>query len=134
MSWTWEQVTGRLRDGDGKLVGVGYSGLSAGKNNPAMQSVQDVGPIPEGIYYIGQPRDTVTHGPYVLPLTPDTDDVMFGRSGFLIHGDSVVSPGTASLGCIVLARDVRELIGRSSDHVLQVVSGPLPTENTNEVS
>jgi len=64
--------------------------------------------------------DTVTHGPYVLPLTPSLNNQMFGRSGFLIHGDSVVNPGTASEGCIILPRAVRQQIWGAGDHVLQV--------------
>lgn len=121
--WTYEQATGRMRDDLGTLVGVGYSGSGVGKNNATMQFAVDLGPIPCGTYSIGMPRDTVKHGPYVLPLAPDASNAMYGRAGFLIHGDSLAAPGTASEGCIVLARDVRELIGKSLDHTLKVVSG-----------
>jgi len=48
---------------------------------------------------------------------------MFGRSNFLIHGDSVVHPGTASEGCIIAARYIREDIAKSPVKVLAVVSG-----------
>jgi hypothetical protein len=46
---------------------------------------------------------------------------MFGRTGFLIHGDAVHAPGTASEGCVILSRTTREQIWESHDHVLQVV-------------
>jgi hypothetical protein len=46
---------------------------------------------------------------------------MFGRSGFLIHGDSIIRPGTASRGCIILAREIREQIAASGDADLEVV-------------
>ena len=109
--------------GTGGLLAIGYSGAPGiGKNNPVQQDVEDVGPIPQGLYRIQAPVDTVTHGPYVLPLTPDPANEMFGRAGFLIHGDSVVDPGTASKGCIILPRFARQRIWESPDHVLTVVA------------
>lgn len=118
--WTYEQVTGRLLH-EGDLVATGYSGAGVGKNNPAMQDVHNVGPIPVGNYAIKAPVDTVTHGPYVLALEPAADNEMFGRSGFLMHGDSVVHPGTASEGCIIQARKTRESVWESGDFNLEVV-------------
>lgn len=112
-----------MRDPDGYVVGIGYSGKDDYKNRPAYTGVRNSGPIPVGKYRIGTPVDTVTHGPYVLPLSPDPDNEMFGRYGFMIHGDSVVAPGTASEGCVILDKDVRHLIGKSSDRFLTVVSG-----------
>lgn len=130
--WTYEVATGRMVDPAKEVVGIGYSGGGCGTqpsaaNNPAAQQIKLVGPIPIGMYIIGPPIDTVTHGPYVLGLRPYLTNEMFGRSGFLIHGDSVINPGkmAASDGCIILSRDVRELIGESTDHDLQVVSGIL---------
>jgi Protein of unknown function (DUF2778) len=126
--WTYVQKTGELlRDGNHRAFG--YSGYNdpangqLGKNNPALQNMHDVGPIPVGQYDIGSPTDTVTHGPFVLPLTPHPTNQMFGRSGFLIHGDSVVEPGTASRGCIIMSRQVRNDIAASGDTLLQVLSG-----------
>lgn len=79
------------------------------------------GPIPCGLYTIGAHVDTMTHGPFVLPLTPSPQNEMFGRSAFLIHGDSKVAPGSASEGCIILSRSVRERIAKSGDHELRVI-------------
>jgi len=126
--WTYVQKTGELLH-DGAHVAFGYSGYDdpetgkQGKNNPDLENVEDVGPIPTGKYSIGTPVDTLTHGPFVLPLTPDPANQMFGRRGFLIHGDSVVEPGTASRGCIILARSVRNKIAASRDCSLTVISG-----------
>jgi hypothetical protein len=106
---------------DGLRVAIGYSGKGEGKNNPDMQDVHNVGPLPKGKYTICAPVDTVTHGPYVLRLDPDADNEMFGRAGFLIHGDSVVHPGTASEGCIILGRSIREKIWTGGDHNLEVI-------------
>ena len=124
--WTYEQVTGALRDNDGEVADQGYSGAGDGKNDPDKQDEHEIGPIPQGTYTIGQPEFVNTpgpHGPFVLPLTPDPGDEMFGRSGFLMHGDSKEHPGAASKGCIIMKRTTREQVWNSGDHRLQVVSG-----------
>lgn len=118
--WTYRQSTGELIGAAGEIVAAGYSGRGDGRNNPLAQSVHDAGPIPQGSYAILPPRDTQTHGSFVMPLSPAPTDEMFGRAGFLIHGDNVNHD--ASLGCIILPRDVRERIWISYDHSLQVVA------------
>lgn len=120
--WTYAQETGELLQ-DGQLVATGYSGFETGKNNPAMQAVHDVGPIPEGDWTIGGPPiNTAEHGPFVLMLTPATSTNTFGRSGFLMHGDAVNAPGTASKGCIIMPRTAREQVWNSGDTDLEVVA------------
>ena len=90
--WIYAQKTGALWR-DGKQVASGYSGCDEGKNDPAMQAVADVGPIPQGKWTIGgPPANTRDHGPYVLRLHPAPGTNRFGRSGFLMHGDSIESP------------------------------------------
>lgn len=125
--WVYEQRTGEISQhdafGNSAHVAIGYSGADELKNDPFSQDVPDKGPIPCGIYTLNPPIDTVTHGPYVIPLVPDPDNQMFGRSGFLIHGDSIVHPGTASKGCIIAAHWVRVKMWESKDRQLQVVSG-----------
>lgn len=123
MAWHYEQLTGRLFRPDGSLIGIGYSGAFECKNVPEAQPIKNRGPIPIGIYHIGPPVDTFTHGPFVLHLLPDPANDMFGRKGFLIHGDSVVAPGTASEGCIIMSPDVRHAIAESDDSDLVVSSG-----------
>ena len=78
--WTYEQSSGALTH-NGVLVGMGYAGAGDGKNNPDAQDQHNVGPIPRGVYVIGSPHDTLTHGPFVMPLTPVSSNQMFGRSG-----------------------------------------------------
>lgn len=120
--WTWYQREGEIWR-DGILKGVGYSGAGEGKNNPAMQFVHDVGPIPCGRWKIvGPPQHTKTHGPYVLRLQPEPGTDTHGRSGFLVHGDSVKSPGTASHGCIILPQWARAMVWVSGDRNLIVES------------
>lgn len=100
------------------LIGTGYSGMGEGKNNPAMESVRSVGPIPRGSYEIGPIYDTQKLGPRVMPVTPIGHDAL-GRSGFFIHGDNATHD--ASHGCIILPRTARELIGGSEDNLLKVI-------------
>lgn len=107
---------------DGVPLGAGYSGQPECKNDPSKCDAHDHGPIPPGLYTIGEPHDSQTHGPFVLPLTPHHDNEMYGRSGFLIHGDSVAHPGTASQGCIIMPRAVRETVHRLGDLELEVVA------------
>ena len=121
--WIYVQKNGRLLNSQRRLIGIGYSGHDEGKNNPVMQDRPDLGPIPCGEYTIAAPFDSPDHGPYCLRLAPDPANQMFGRSGFLIHGDSIVHPGMASLGCIIQLHVVRLAIWQSGDTRLQVLSG-----------
>lgn len=123
--WTYEQRTGRLIAPNGELSAVGYSGHGQGLNNPAMEHVEKVGPIPAGQWIIGSPYDSDKTGPFTLPLYPDTATATFGRSGFKIHGDSIAEAGEeqASEGCIVLSHAARVQISDSGDSRLLVVAG-----------
>ena len=121
MTWRWKQALGLMMH-DANIIGRGYSGAPGAVNNPAQEAKKDVGPIPRGAYIIGAPVDLDggDHGPFVLPLTPCDHSKTFGRGGFLIHGDSIRFPGSASHGCIILSRQVRVYIAQSGDHVLRV--------------
>lgn len=129
-----------MEDFTGKIQGSGYAGRGEGKNNPIMQDVragcrfsqgewapvdgltaEDWGPLPAGIYTMQPPQMTATHGPFVLWLSPDESNEMFGRSEFGIHGDSWEHPGLASEGCICVVRGLRESIWASGDHRIQVI-------------
>ena len=117
MPWEYSQSSGELRH-NGVKIAKGYSGKDKGKDNPAMESVPFVGPIPKGLYTIGSPRDTTSRGPYVLDLTPKGHNAL-GRSEFLIHGDSIKNPGKASEGCIIMPRVAREKVAKSGDTLLK---------------
>lgn len=98
----------------------GYSGHADGMDNPSLQDVKSVGPIPRGLWTIGPKYDTHDHGPVVMRLTPDKTTNVFGRDGFLIHGNS--AKGDASRGCIILSRRIREQIAGGVDKRLEVVA------------
>lgn len=118
---TYSQSTGKWILANGKTLGVGYSGHGEGRNNPAMQAVKNVGPIPVGNYTIGEAFMHPLKGPLVMRLIPSehTDELM--RSGFLIHGDNKAMNKSASEGCIVLPHDVRLAISKLEDRSLWVV-------------
>src|SRR5438874_13781045 len=83
MTGVYSQSTGELNH-DGSRVGSGYSGHGEGLNNPAFQTAHDVGPLPQGMYSIGDPLDPPDHlGPLAMPLSSTSGD-MFGRSAFFI--------------------------------------------------
>jgi hypothetical protein len=81
--------------------------------------VRNTGPIPKGSYSIGNAFRHPKKGPVVMRLTPSGTQNMFGRSGFLIHGNNVRND--ASQGCIILSRPIRSQISASSDRDLTVV-------------
>lgn len=120
--FNYSQATGILTH-DGAEIGQGYSGHDAGKDNPALQDVHNVGPLPQGLWSIGAPEDrTGTLGPFVMPLSPVAGTETFGRSGFFIHGDSSAHPLEASHGCLIFSRGIREQIAASGDNLLQVTA------------
>jgi RHS repeat-associated protein len=126
LRWEYNNQTGQISQ-NGNVVGYGYSGHGIGINNPDMQVVNSVGPIPAGTYIIGPQQTNVTGTGKTLPasmrLTPFSTNEMSGRTGFLIHGDNANGNQSASEGCPILNRDTRNLIGASGDNLLDVYSG-----------
>jgi len=120
MPWSYSQSSGSMLI-DGTFVATGYSGHEEGLNNPALQSDPGIGPIPQGTYTIGPAFDDPGgKGPVVMRLTPDPSNQMFGRDGFMIHGDTAARDHEASHGCIILDRPYRQQIATSADRVLVV--------------
>ncbi|MBN1669662.1 MAG: DUF2778 domain-containing protein [Kiritimatiellae bacterium] len=121
MSWEYDQSSGELRH-NGILVSTGYSGAgmsaATGRNNPDMENVANAGPIPQGQWTIGQPFDSDTTGPNVLPLSPIGHNA-HGRTAFQIHGNN--NTNNASTGCIIMGPAIRQQIAASGDNVLNVV-------------
>lgn len=123
--WAWDQSAGKLYH-NGKYISSGYSGKGRGKNNPSLQNVAGIGPIPAGLWRIVNVYNSKNVGPFTITLhkidsvIDDKDDVT-NRGAFRIHGDSIRAPGTASKGCIILPRIVREQIWISGDRQLKVI-------------
>ena len=96
---------------DPRILARGYSGHPPYVNDPEAQALKARGPIPRGRYRVGNPWDHVRLGPVVFFLEPLDPGMMFGRSGFLIHGDNKYGNRTGSHGCIIMpgsSRDHRE--------------------------
>jgi hypothetical protein len=120
--WTYDITAGRLeRDGKHVFTG-GYTGNGAGLNNPEMEAVQGVGPLPEGTYRMTELREHgASTGPYTIVLEQVSGET-HGRSAFRIHGDNSKGDHSASHGCIILPPQVRHQIWESGDHDLTVVA------------
>lgn len=134
LEWVYVQSTGQMyyqptaNLGGGPPQPIGgpmYAGHGAGVNNPALDLIPSVGPLPAGTYTIGQQQNNITGAGLSLPgsmrLTPEAGNWMHGRSGFLIHGDNSAGNRSASEGCIIQPRSIRDLIGGSQDRALRVV-------------
>jgi hypothetical protein len=117
MTWTYSQTTGELTH-NGTFQGTGYSGTGDGRNNPDMQNVQAVGPLPQGTYTIGGAYQHPHLGPCVMNLDPKEGTETFGRSLFRIHGDNAAH--NASHGCVILGPAIRHAIADSDDNNLVV--------------
>lgn len=109
-TWRYSQTTGLLECESLGVMEQCYSGNGEGKNKHSMQSKVGIGPIPTGWYTLGERQEHPS--PVAYPLIPDKDTETFGRSGFMVHGDSIAAPGTASHGCIVAGYAVRPLFRR----------------------
>lgn len=109
--------------GANQQVGIGYSGNGIGLNNPDMQDVPNVGPIPQGGYTIEAQRSSNRTGQGVMDLTPNDGTDLLGRTGsFQIHGDKKKCNRCASAGCIVISPlGIRDIVNLSGDNQLTVV-------------
>ncbi len=120
MSWTYHQKTGALMPPNStNAVGEGYSGTGVGRNNPALEWMPEVGPIPAGLWTIGPMNSNHPHlGPDVMALTPVGHDAHL-RTDFFMHGNNITND--ASKGCIIQAHGVRMMVNSSTDKQLLVV-------------
>lgn len=119
--WTYHQRTGEVVAPDGVMEGHCYSGHGAGLNNPLLQDVVRVGPIPRGWYSIGPAHVSDHTGPITMNLDPLPGTETFGRSLLRWHGDNKWLNHSASEGCIVGGRAIRLEVAQSVHRYLEVV-------------
>ena len=120
-SRTYAQKTGELQQ-DSTHVATGYSGSGSG-NNPAMQNVADVGPIPAGDWTIaGHPPTppVMVHTFCNFSRTPKPRPSAAADSSCMATPKR--HPGSASEGCVILPRDAREQVWNSGDRDLEMVA------------
>ena len=117
---TYSQISGGICLDDTN-IGDGYSGYGAGLDNPVLEYEPNVGPIPRGKWKILHWEDYHEgKGPMVAILRPDGHNA-HGRSGFLIHGDNRQMNHTASHGCIIASRSIRQQLKDSGETDLEVI-------------
>lgn len=103
--------------------GDGIAEPGEGYNDPSMQKVRNIGPLPVGFYSISLPFTHPTIGRLVMRLEPLPGTDTFGRSGFLWHGGGLSS----SQGCLVSSLQSRELAARhvlDGERILEVIAEP----------
>lgn len=125
--FAYAQATGRLwlRDEDStdkaKSFGRGYSGHPPYVNQTEAEALRARGPIPRGSYKLVGPFNHNRLGPVCFFLDPKPGNAMHGRSGFFIHGDNGNGDQSASHGCIILSRPIREAIANEKCRSLIVL-------------
>ena len=125
--WTFIITSGAWLDPAGAVVAYGYSGAPGAVNDATRTAEHNLGPICVGLWRKGKARDTATHGPCFIPLTPEPGTETHGRSAFGIHGDKkdpAAPKRSASEGCVILPRGVRDVVNASPDDLVRVVAHP----------
>lgn len=121
-SFIYVQETGALYErtfrGNYRFVTRGYAGREQGRNNPQLEALKNVGPIPRGCWEIGEAVYSAVAGPVTVVLTPHPETALFGRSAFRIHGNN--AKDDASRGCIILPRSIRSMIAKRRGQTLLV--------------
>jgi RHS repeat-associated protein len=85
-----------------------YSGSGASRDKPADQCVKDKGPIPGGWWNIGSGYNHPELGNPTFNLDPQTGTDTCLRDLFRIHADNSLGNFSASGGCIVCSKQVRD--------------------------
>lgn len=118
--WIYSQTSGNLWDDRGMVVAAGYSGGGEGLHNSALEAVKNVGPIPRGMWVLTEVYNSKSVGPYAIAMEPSNHNAL-GRTYFRIHGDNRHGNKTASNGCVILPRVIREKIWQSGDRLFLVI-------------
>ena len=116
--WLYSQSSGQLTDPTGQPLARCYSGTGLGRNNPAMESVKGIGPIPKGRYTISKAYNHMTLGRCVMNLDALPGAETFGRGDFRIHGNNQAND--ASHGCVVADKPYRQAVAVSLVRFLSV--------------
>jgi len=123
LTLTYSQSAGLITNNDGATVALGWAGHGQGLNNPIMEDVQAVGPLPRGLYRVGKWQNHPRLGPMCAPLT-QIEGETFGRSGFWVHGPAIDPrrTGQESEGCIVIPRPGRQAVHDLNPDQIQVIA------------
>jgi hypothetical protein len=103
---------------DNQLLGIGFSGVGAARNNPALQNQPKTGPIPVGEWRIAtRVKDIKTGEPALHLHQLMNPPVRFGEI-FTIHADTRPNAGESG---IAMPRNVRDAIKIGNFTKLRVV-------------
>ena len=96
------------------VICTGYAGRGEHINSPAAEHLVGQGPPPRGIYALESARTHRDLGPFAIPFRwidyTNGKGIPGGRSGFYFHGDNARGDRTASSGCIIVPREIRQFI------------------------
>ncbi len=102
----YRQASGTLWLNGSIVEQSAYSGKGLGLNNPKLERIKNVGPLPAGLYRLAGPISEPTARTFRLIY--EGGPGLFGRDGFLVHGGN--AGRDSSRGCIVASRKVRQLL------------------------
>jgi hypothetical protein len=103
---------------DNQLIGVGFSGTGAAKNNPALQNQATTGPIPAGEWRMLKPvKDFKTGEPIIAMHHLMNPPVRFGER-FTLHPDTRINAGASG---IAMPRNVCDALKIGNNTRLKVV-------------
>src|ERR1017187_3142261 len=114
--WEYQQTAHTILRPDGSvLTNQSYSGHGAGLNNPAMQNIPNVGPIPQGPYTLSPFFTHPLLGKLVARFMPKPGNTECGRSGCDLHGDNQYLNPRGMGGGGVVGEPYRLEISQSAD-------------------
>ena len=92
-----------------------------GRNNPLMQDVHFIGPLPQGVYRVGEWGMHHPVGDLSAPLTQIAGET-YGRNAFFIHGPGGADPENSSEGCIVIPHNDRVAVAALQPETITVTA------------
>ena len=123
LTLTYSQSDGTLTNYEVNVIANGWAGHGQAKNNPFMENERSLGPLPKGLYRVGEWQTHPRLGPLAAPLE-QIEGETFGRSDFWVHGPSRNPDkyGQESNGCIVISKPQREIVHNMNPDFIQVVA------------
>ena len=123
--WIFDVIAGNFV-GHGTAKSGVYAGNGPGFNNPAMENVANVGPLPRARYTMKRIYDDPETGKNTIELIPDPESIAKfpnrNMYSFRIHGINPARPLGSSKGCICVSPgSFRVYVFNSGDHELFVV-------------
>ena len=108
--WTYSQSTGVLFNHSTNQSWQCYSGHGDGLNNPQLQDLVMVGPIPQGSWEVVEIASDLKTGPvtwFLEWMAPIWSYPGRDKGSFRVHGDNAEVNHTASDGCVIAPHDCR---------------------------